>query len=54
MDRGRAPNGIGHLLILISTWSERQNKAIVRTKPSATPVIGGHICQHMEDNRTRF
>ena len=41
-------------LVIISIWSERQNKALVRAKPSATPVIGGHICQHREDSRTRL
>ena len=41
-------------LVIISTWSDRHNKALVRAKPSATPVIGGHFRQHMEDSRTRL
>ena len=30
-------------LVTISTWPEPQNKVLVRAKPSATPVIGGHM-----------
>ena len=41
-------------LVIISTWSERQNKALIRAKPSTTPAIGGHICPHMVDSRTRL
>ena len=41
-------------LVIISTWSNRQNKALVRAKPSAIHVIDGHFRQHTEDSRTRL
>ena len=40
--------------VILSTWSEPQTKALVRAKPSTTPVIGGHHLQHVGGSRTRL